>query len=99
LAPDQSRISGASDVSIASSGSVASDFSSARCPGVSRLEVPFFIDSPFSRGGFAGADDATDVLAFVCFFRPGMNNQQQQRPDESDSAPAIAVGVWVRSRR
>jgi hypothetical protein len=59
-----------------SSGSVASDFNSARCLGVNRLEVPFFMGSPFASGGLAGADDAADRLAIVGLHRPSMNHER-----------------------
>src|SRR5579871_2530405 len=63
---------------MASSGRAASNFSSARCSGVSRLEGPFFIGSPFVCGGLAGADDAADPPAFLRFFRPCMEGRRRK---------------------
>src|SRR5712691_11168925 len=77
---------------MALSGSAPSDFSSASCSRVNRLEVSFFIGFPFVGGGLPRADDAADRLAFFGFgLRPGVNHQQQHRPDKSDSVPAISL--------
>jgi hypothetical protein len=45
-------------------GQAASDFSSASCSRVNRLEAPFFIGFPFVRGGLAGTDDAEIGIAW-----------------------------------
>jgi len=64
-------------------GRAASDFSSASCSRVNRLEVPSHRLS-FRGGGLPGADDAADRLACFGFgFRPSVNHQQQHRPNKS----------------
>src|SRR5260221_8277034 len=84
---------------MALSGSAASDFNSASCSRVNRLEVSFFIGFPFADGGLSGTDDAADRLAFFGFgLRPGMNHQQQDRPNKSDSVPTIIVRMQVGPR-
>src|SRR5947208_2648162 len=84
---------------MALSGSAASDFNSASCSRVNRLEISFFIDFPFAGGGLASADDAADRLAFFGFgFRPSVNHKQQNRPDKSDGVPAITVRMPVELR-
>jgi len=84
---------------MASLRSAASDFNSARCLGVNRLEAPFFIGFPFISGSLPSADDTADWLGFFRFVGPSMNNQQYDRPHESDGVPAITVRVWVRPRQ
>jgi len=50
-------------------------------------------------GRLSGADDASDRLASFGFFRPGMNDQDQHRPNKSDGVPSIAIRVRVWLRR
>jgi len=81
---------------MALSGSAASDFSSANCSRVNRLEVSFFIGFPFVGGGLPGDDDAADRLAFFGIRLPAKcESQQQHRANKSDGVPAITVRMQV----
>src|SRR5882757_1904605 len=81
---------------MALSGSAASNFSSADCSRVNRLEVSFFIGFPLVGGGLPRADNAADRLACFRFsFRPSVNHQQQHRPNKCDSVPTITVRMRV----
>src|SRR5437660_11140925 len=81
---------------MALSGSVPSDFSSASCSRVNRLEVSFFIGFPFVGGGLPRTDDAANRFALFEFgLRPCMNYKQQNRSDKPDGVPAIAFRMQV----
>ena len=81
---------------MASSRSADSDFSSALCSGVNRLEVPFFIRFAFVCGGLPGADDGPIGSPSSDSLRSGMNHRQLHWPNKSNGVPTITVRVRVR---
>jgi hypothetical protein len=81
---------------MARSGRAASAVSSADCSGVRRLVGYFFISLPFMRGGLASTDDpAHRFVPFGIALGPCVNYEQQYRPDNADSLPAVAVRMRV----
>ena len=80
---------------ICASGRRARASSSAFWSGGVGLEAGFFIGSPFVCGGLAGADDAAGWFGgFGGWFGPGVDDERDDRADEREGLPAVAV--WVR---
>src|SRR5687768_17405377 len=85
-----------SRISILSSGNAAKVSISACCAGVSRLELPFFISSPFVRGRFASTDDAANFLpSFRVGLWPCMHHEHDHIPNQANGLPSFFARVWI----
>src|SRR5262245_57527443 len=99
-APLQSRTSGMSRVSIWLSGNAAKASNSACWAGVSRLERPFFIGSPFVRGRLAGADAPAYFFPGIRVgLRPSMHDEHHHLPNQAHGLPAFFVRVGIAPTR